>query len=239
MFMRWTAALVAGVLLLLLPDLASADTQFESISLLPVSGPMFLQPFNSSLGTLTSVQVTITGAITAQVATQINVTPAGPLPVVFSVSANQDFSGLPNGSFFTWLQPATYVFTGVGTGAGEIEEQTDFFNYTFHFNSTTDLGGMTSVSSVGATIPPGLAFGTLDGFTDTHALLPQEFQTLEPGALPNIGGTVLQTTVDGEIQVEYDYTPTPPPTAPASEPATLLLLASGILGLVAGLRARQ
>jgi hypothetical protein len=236
MLMRWTAVFALGVLLLLLPGRASADTKFASVDLLPVSGPVFLQPFNSSLGTLTSVEVTITGAITAEVATQINITPAGPLPVVFSVSANQNLSGLPNGSFFAWLQPATFVFTGVGSGAGEIQNLTDPFNYTFDFNGTTDLSGITSVSCIGATIPPGLAFGTLNGFTDTHALLPQVLQTLEPGSLPSIGGTVLQSTVEGIIQVEYDYTPTP--TAPASEPGTILLLGSGILGLAACLRAR-
>ncbi len=235
--MRWTVMVGVVALCIVLPGRAAADSSFVNVGLSPVSGPIFVPAFDTGKGTLNSVEVTITGAITVDFATMVNPSPAGPLPVALGVSVDQDFGGGSQAPF-TWLMPSTFSFTGLGSGAGEIQQFTQAFNYSLHFNSSTDLGGLTSVSSTGPAIAPGLAFGTVAGFTSPILPFLNELVTMEPGSLGNYGGTFLDATEQGNILIEYDYTPAPPPTVPASEPGTLLLLGSGILGLAACLRAR-
>jgi hypothetical protein len=236
----WFGMVVTVVVLLLLPGFAAADTTFASIGLPSVAGPAFLPPFNSSLGTLTSVDVTITGVVNAEVLTQINYVATAdgelfPVPVLFSVSENLGFNGIPNGGFFSWLQPATFVFSGTGSGTGDAQNLTDFFTFGFHFDSATDLVGQTAVSSNGPTIPPILAFGTLNGFTNSYSPLMLEFTELTPGSLPDVGASLVNAAVDGDILVQYNFTPAP---TPAPEPGTLILLGSGLLALAARRRAK-
>jgi hypothetical protein len=66
---HWSQLVFAAMLLLLLPGLAAADTTFTGIGLASSSGPSFLPPFDASLGTLTSVDVSITGQVNAEVLT--------------------------------------------------------------------------------------------------------------------------------------------------------------------------
>jgi hypothetical protein len=237
--MRWTAVLSLGVLLLLLPGRASADTTFASANLPGYGGIVMLQPFDTNLGTLDSVEVTIDGTITANILTQPNYAVVGgaaiPIPIDYLVAGTQNFIGGGGGSGFSWEVPATFLFSGLGLGFGEPEASVDVFNYSFRFTHQTDLIGFAGISSSGPTAPPGVAFGTLSGFTSP--ILPFLLENMDLEGGDGSGGTFLDSTVEGAIIVEYDYTPTPLPTAPASEPATLLLLASGILGLAAYLRA--
>jgi hypothetical protein len=108
------------------------------------------QAATANLGTLTSVDVSITGQVSAEVLTQGNFVGTGdggliPLHAPFSVSVDLNFFGVSNGSFFTWLQPATFVFSGTGSGTGETQGLTDFFTFGFQFNSSTDIVGQTGV----------------------------------------------------------------------------------------------
>jgi hypothetical protein len=70
----------------------------------------------------------------------------------------------------------------------------------------------------------GLISGTRAGFTDTFA---------PTSGFSGSGGFFVTSSADGTILVEYDYTPAPTP-----EPATLLLMASGLGSLVARRRWR-
>jgi PEP-CTERM motif len=220
-------------LFLAFPALASADTMIEVVST-NFSGMDWtggFQPFNHNLGTLTSVAITINGGMSATVQTMQNIQfPGIPVPTPFSLFLNQSFSGIPNGAFFTFSSPALFEFHGTGSGGGEAQQVFAPFNYTFHFDSTTDLTGFAAVSGSPGV---GLAAGTLSGFTDTFSPAMFELMTISPLAVT--GGTFLSASADGAIIVEYDYTPA---TSSVPEPGTLLLLGWGLVSLFSA-RARK
>ena len=113
----------SGVSLCLLPGLAAADTTFTSANLPGYGGLVMLQPFDTSLGTLDSVEVTIDGTITANIVTQPNYDLVGgaaiPIPINYLVAGTQNFIGGGGGSGFSWEVPATFFFSGLGSGFGE------------------------------------------------------------------------------------------------------------------------
>lgn len=213
---------------------ATTLTQFVSIGFSGPSSPMFLPPFNHTLGTLDSVEVTIDGTVSALVQTFPLFDGQGnPIPSPFSVSVDQNFSGISSHSFFSFALPSTFVLSGLASGTGEVQSLSVPFLYGFHFDSSTDLLGFTAVSASGPAIPPGLAYGTLAGFTDTFSPLMMEFMVMSPGAAEN--ASLASFSSDGAILVQYDYTPAP---APVPEPASLLLFGSGLAGAAGATRRR-
>jgi hypothetical protein len=218
---------------------ASATTLTETVGIgFSASGPLFLQPFDHDLGTLTSVDVTINGQISALVLTNPNLVPIPPygqlvpVPQPFSVALDQIFSGIPNDAFFRFsLQPATFQLNGISSGLGETQQLTSNFFYGFHLDANTDFVGFTGISATGPLINPGLVSGTLAGFTDTFFPLMQEFIETTPSAVypPAVNSTLLTWSDDGAILLQYNYTPAPTPTP---EPSSLLLLGTSLLGLM-------
>ncbi len=219
----------------MLPSTLAATTlpQFVSIGFSGPSSPMFLPPFHHTLGTLDSVEVTIDGTVSATVQTFPLVSIGGPIPSPFSVSVDQNFTGISSHSFFSFVIPSTFVLSGLASGAGEVQSFSVPFVYGLHFDSSTDLLGFTAVSAIGPAIPPGLAYGTLAGFADTFSPLMMEFMVMSPGAAEN--ASLASFSSEGAILVEYDYTPAP---APVPEPASLLLLGSGLAGAAGAIRRR-
>jgi hypothetical protein len=235
--MRKIAILPILAVSLILPGPASADglVQFVSIGFSGSSDESFLKPFDHTLGTLNSVEVTITGKMFTTAQTLPLSGSEGPIPTPFSVSADLNFFGISDGSFFKFFQPATFQFNGISSGAGGPQQLETFFSLGFKLDSFTDILGQAPLGSVGPTVPPILAIGTLASFTDTFSPIMSVFMENTPGSLPSSQASFTSSFVLGDISVEYDYTPAP---APVPEPGTLLLL-STVAGIAAGVRGRR
>jgi hypothetical protein len=204
--MRFFGLILAGALVFLTPRPAAADSfKIVSVGLGSFGGPSFLTPFDHTLGTLTSVDVSIIGGVTATILTDVDFA-IGPIETPFSVGLDQYFQGI--GGFFTFFQPGSFQFTGVGSGAGEAQTLSEPFDYEFHFDSLSDLIGQAPVGAAGPLGQPIFAFGSLNDFIDTHSFLMQEFEVLSPSTIiPSVGGTVVSEQSQGDIRVTYHYTP--------------------------------
>ena len=126
-----------------------ADTTFTSANLPGYGGLVMLQPFDTGLGTLDSVEVTIDGTITANILTQPNYAVVGgaiPVPIPYVVSGTQNFIGGSGGSGFSWEVPATFLFRawlgswGARSVGGCVPLQA-------RFTHQTELTGIAGISS--------------------------------------------------------------------------------------------
>lgn len=189
----------------------------------------FITPFNTSLGTLDSVNVTIDGVISGSVITAPDFDSNGdPVPSIYlsEVTMTLGAAGEP---FLTSL-PATFLVTGPASGAGEPEPYVFSFDYSFTLNAATDLTGFAplseSIAGAGELGDPGPVSGTLSSF---ESVLPQLFETNFLTGTPLAGATAaLPPDIEGSLIVQYNYTPA---TVPTPEPGTFSMLFSGLLGL--------
>jgi hypothetical protein len=167
-------------------------------------------PLGGVSGTITSIQVTIAGEISAGALAD-----AG---AAYSATITQAFSGP-----ITFTSSPTFDFSGTGTGA--LTTLTSDYSYSF-----TVTSGPASVTSSGATTGPGSALATLTGLTlggleDIGVSL-----SSESGALVGFLGD------SGSITEVVTYTPQGGSGSGGSgttvpEPSSFLLLGAGLLAL--------
>jgi len=210
-----------------LTSVASAATIFVNSSFSGPTASAGLTPFNSALGTLTSVEITISGTVSVTVLTNPPTVAGIPIPMPFLVSVNQNFTGSPSHDGFSFTNPATFLFSGIASGGSQTLSAS--FMDTFHFNGITDLVGFAtnSFTSSVAETPSALVNGKLSGFTGA---IPLSELVQTTGNMNSPFATITSASSDGSIIVEYDYTPA---TAPVPEPRAFLMLAAGLVALFA------
>lgn len=193
------------------PPVSTSIVQRKTFSGNP-AGIVTVSPFDPALGTLDSVDVLVSGTLTAGVVTPPFFLGPGILtPYSFGIQVSQDFSGLA-GRYFNFEPPAEFLFADLmASGAGDPVPIVSDFTYGFSFTDVTDGAGAavpTSSSSFGTLTPPAQVRGTRADFllgppSVDQIRLDQTWQvTFSSGPTPAVSSVAAQ----GSIQITYNYT---------------------------------
>jgi hypothetical protein len=215
------------------PAVADDLIQVQGFTLSGMTNTFEIQPFNPSLGTLDSVNVTIDGEITGTILTLPNLVPDGaggfiPMGLPYIATISQNFAGSP----FSFSSQAMIIATSAGLGEGDPIAL--LFDYGFTFGSLSNLTGFTTTSggiSGGTTsLPPVLIDGTLNGWESSILPLIIEIPYVTASVTGGAEPVIPDLSENGALIVQYNYeTPTPVSTP---EPRTLSLMACGLAGLL-------
>jgi hypothetical protein len=243
----WGALSLAGVL----ATAGNAESSLISITGGSFSGSIgFIDfhEFDSSLGTLDSVSVTLQGTLVIQGTTGVSLGAFGiPIPYDYSLFVEQDFfRGATDRGFEFSAPPARFNVVGQATGAGEPFVAAGAFNYSFSFTDGSDLlGGFTfpSFGSSFAMTPPGGVYALRDDFLPVSpVIIGLPIETVFTHLLTQASGVpfpALSVSASGALLVEYRYTPTTPPAVPEPATATVLTVALALLPIFGGERGRR
>lgn len=213
------------------------------------AGALIFDRFDTSLGTIDRVDVTIDASLLMNLLLPSSFIPApsGPVPVpyFYDVSTSLDFEGQAS----DFLMTPQVMLTGEALGGTAQTPLVAFAGiaHAFSYTATSDLVGFTVVTSthspliapfgVVTAVPPVLSFGERDDFVAPVGGLPLLVTPTLLTSAPLFAGALQPGTFTGAIAAQgrmaitYDFTPTPPP-APVPEPGTTMLIVGGLLALL-------
>lgn len=234
--LSWLAAVTAlcGAAAVLGAAPAAAD-QIETVSAGFAGDAALIPSFDTSLGTLDEVSVSISGVLTLTLATTPNLQSNGeaPVPTPYPISgqAMLEFQGAAFNS-----QPPGELFpvNALADGAGGPATAVVPIDTGFTFNASTDVVGF----AVDPSTPDGVFFGTRANFAPgpfSVPLVEADVPTYQD--LSQLPDFLITWDLAGAVVVQYTYTPATAPAVP--EPANLTLLGMGLAALAMVRRAAK